>query len=49
MEDGDEASIGPYMLRIGMAEKDTLPQEEAAPGEYALRTTLEQPQLAQVS
>ena len=51
MEDGDEAAIGPYTLRISVGRQEIQTQEiqtneAAAPSEYTLSLPLEQPQLA---
>ena len=50
LEDGDEATIGPYTLRIGVGRREIQTEiqtkEAAAPGEYSLSLPLEQPQLA---
>jgi predicted component of type VI protein secretion system len=46
LEDGDEAAIGPYTLRISVGRQEIQTKEEAAPVEYSLDLPLEQPQLA---
>ena len=46
LEDGDEAGIGPYTLRISVGRQEIQTKEEAAPSEYSLSLPLEQPQLA---
>ena len=48
LEDGDEAAIGPYTLRIGVGQPEIQTKEEAEPGEYSMSLDLEQRQLAQV-
>lgn len=46
LEDGDEAAIGPYTLRISVGHQEIQTEEAAAPSEYSLDLPLEQPQLA---
>jgi len=48
LEDGDEAAIGPYTLRIGVGHRETQTKEEADLVEYPVSSSLEQPQLAHV-
>ena len=45
LEDGDEAAIGPYTLRIVLGREEVQTKEEADPGEYSLSVALEPPQL----
>ena len=48
LEDGDEAAIGPYMLRIRVGAQETPTREESAPMEYSVSSSLEQLQLVRV-
>ena len=48
LEDGDEAAIGPYILRIRMGAQETPTRKETAPVEYSISSSPEQRQLAHV-
>ena len=50
LEDGDEAAIGPYTLRIGLGRREIQTKEETAPEatapvEYSVNSSQEQRQL----